>query len=115
MDLKKMKCLSVMILWILAVAGVAIAQEDPAVSVDISADYFSKYIWRGQNVNDTSVLQPNVSVGAHGFTGSIWANIDLTNQTRTAPDNAGEFSEIDYTLDYSSSVPATKFRLIFCS
>ena len=74
----------------------------------ISADYFGKYIWRGQNINDESVLQTNVSGSAYGFTGSIWANIDLTNGSQSVPNNAGEFSEIDYTLDYSASIPGAK-------
>ena len=83
--------------------------EDQVFSADISVDYYGKYIWRGQNVNDESVLQPNVSGSAYGFTGSIWANIDLTNGPhQAAPNNAGEFSEIDYTLDYSASVPGAE-------
>jgi hypothetical protein len=83
--------------------------EDQVFSADISVDYYGKYIWRGQNVNDESVLQPNVSGSAYGFTGSIWANIDLTNGPhQAAPNNTGEFSEIDYTLDYSASVPGAE-------
>lgn len=108
MYLTKMSCLSLPIMLMFLVTGTASAEDDSAVTVDISADYYGKYIWRGQNIDDKSVLQPNVSVGAFGFTGSIWANIDLTNQSQTAPNNAGEFSEIDYTLDYSSSIPGTK-------
>jgi hypothetical protein len=87
-------------------AGNAFAEDSNPFSADISADYFSKYIWRGQNLNDTSVLQVNASGSAYGFTGSIWANIDLTNDSQSAPNNAGEFSEIDYTLDYSHSISA---------
>lgn len=87
--------------------GSAQAEEEKPLSATASVGYFSKYVWRGQNVNDSSVLQPNISGSAYGFTGSIWANVDLTNDARVAPDNAGEFSEIDYTLDYSRGVPGT--------
>jgi hypothetical protein len=80
-------------------------------SASVSAGYYSKYIWRGQNVNDTSVLQTNVSGSAYGFTGSIWSNIDLTNDSQFAPNNAGEFSEIDYSLDYSKSKGKVGFSL----
>jgi hypothetical protein len=86
------------------VAGTA-AAEDKVVTFGVSADYFSKYVWRGQNINDESVLQPTISASAYGFTGSIWGNIDLTNKSQTAPDNAWEFSEFDYTLDYTSAIP----------
>ena len=93
---------------LLSVMGSFAADDEKVMGVDISADYFGKYIWRGQNINDESVLQTNVSGSAYGFTGSIWANIDLTNGSQSVPNNAGEFSEIDYTLDYSASIPGAK-------
>ena len=86
------------------VAGTA-AAEDKVVTVGVSADYYSKYIWRGQNVDNSSVLQPTISASAYGFTGSIWGNLDLTNKSKTAPDNAWEFSEYDWTLDYTNTIP----------
>lgn len=75
------------------------------VEFGLTADYFSKYIWRGQNINDDSVLQPALSAKYKGFTASVWGNLDLTNDSQTAPDNAWEFSEFDYTLDYSFNLP----------
>ena len=71
------------------------------INFGLAADYYSKYIWRGQNVNDESVFQPSISLSKWGFTGSIWGNLDLTNEN----DNSGEFSEFDYTLDYSGEMP----------
>jgi hypothetical protein len=88
--------------------GVAAAQEENPFSASVTASYYSKYIWRGQNVNDTSVFQPNASGSYYGFTGSIWANIDLTNDSQSVPNNAGDFSEIDYSLDYSHSLGVSK-------
>jgi hypothetical protein len=79
--------------------------EKQTVEFGLSADYYSKYIWRGQNINNSSVLQPTVSASAYGFTGSLWGNLDLTNDSKTAPDNAWEFSEFDWGLDYSAAVP----------
>ena len=87
-----------------SVVGTA-AAEDKVVTFGVSADYYSKYIWRGQNIDDRSVLQPTISASAYGFTGSIWGNIDLTNKSKTAPDNAWEFSEFDWTLDYTTTLP----------
>lgn len=81
----------------------AAGEEENMFSSSVSAGYYSKYIWRGQNVNDTSVFQTNVSGSAYGFTGAIWSSMDLTNDSQFAPENAGEFSEIDYSLDYSHS------------
>ena len=74
------------------------------INCTISADFYTKYIWRGQNIDNSSVLQPAVSASAYGFTGSVWGNMDLTNKSATAPDNAGEFSEFDYTIDYTAVI-----------
>jgi hypothetical protein len=93
-------------------AAKADANEQPkeqVVKFGISADYFTKYIWRGQNVDNKSVFQPAISVSAYGFTGSVWGNMDMTNKSHTAPDDAGEFSEFDWTLDYSGTIPGNNW------
>jgi hypothetical protein len=77
------------------------AAEEQAVKFGLSADYYSKYIWRGQNIDDKSVLQPTISASVYGFTGSLWGNLDMTNKN----DTSGEFSEFDWTLDYTSKIP----------
>jgi hypothetical protein len=77
------------------------AKDD--LSVGTSADFFSKYIWRGQNLVDGWVLQPSAYAGYKGVTASFWGNLDLTDENG----HRGEFSEIDLTLDYSAKVPGT--------
>jgi hypothetical protein len=77
----------------------AMAEDD--IEFGFSADYFTKYIWRGQNLTDGSVFQPGFSVGYKGFTASIWGNLEMTSVN----DNSGEFTELDYTLDYTGAVP----------
>jgi hypothetical protein len=99
-------------LWLICAGGFLMAEEAKnPFSASISAGYYSKYIWRGQNINDESVLQTNVSGSAYGFTGAIWTNLDLTKGSHTAPDNFGEISEIDYSLDYTKSVNKVGFSL----
>ena len=71
------------------------------LAFDLSADCFNKYIWRGQNLNDQGVLQPAMALSAYGFCGSVWGNIDLTDQNA----NRGKLNEMDFTLDYSGSIP----------
>jgi hypothetical protein len=92
----------------LSVAAVCSAAEadapdssNPPISISGTADYYSKYIWRGQNVNDESVFQPSLSLEAFGFTGSVWGSMDLTDEN----DNSGEFTEVDYSLDYTTQLP----------
>jgi hypothetical protein len=82
-------------------AGAEEQNKEQIVSFGISADYYTKYIWRGQNIDDKSVFQPAISASAYGFTGSIWGNLDLTDKN----DTAGEFSEFDFSLDYSGTIP----------
>ncbi|HBG77762.1 MAG TPA: hypothetical protein DDW84_02775 [Phycisphaerales bacterium] len=64
---------------------------------NLTSDFYSKYVWRGQLLNDDPVFQPGISVGYKGFTFGVWGNADLTNYTG----NSGEFTEFDYTLSYS--------------
>ncbi len=98
MKVQKMFGWSLSVLILLFTMGTAIAENAKPFSASVSVDYFSKYVWRGQSINDESVLQTNVSGSAYGFTGSIWSNNDLTN------DRKGEFSEVDYSLDYSHTL-----------
>ena len=66
-------------------------------SFELDATYDGKYVWRGINAVDDHVFQPSVSASKDGFTGSVWGNRDVTNVNG----NVGDFTEIDYTLDYS--------------
>ena len=75
--------------------------KDDGVEVGVTADFFSKYMWRGQNVLNDWVFQPGASVGYKGLTGSIWSNLDLTGETV----GAGQMTETDLTLDYTNNVP----------
>ncbi len=70
------------------------------IDFELRADYFGKYIWRGQNISDDPVFQPSISAGYKGLTASIWGNLELTNING----NSGDFSEIDYALDYSAAL-----------
>jgi hypothetical protein len=76
-------------------------KAEDGLSVGTSADFLSKYVWRGQDLVDDWVLQPGASIGYKGITASFWGNLDLTDENG----NKGEFSEIDLTLDYSGQVP----------
>ncbi len=104
MKLRKLCVAGLSILLALSCAVIA-AEEEQTVKFGISADYYSKYIWRGQVLSNKSVFEPTVSASAYGFTGSIWGNMNLKNNDKIVPDNAGEFSEFDWTLDYTNALP----------
>lgn len=90
-------CVAVMVLG----TGSGALAEEEGPTFGLTADFFSKYVWRGQNVTDDWVFQPGASIGYKGFTASIWANVDLTGELV----DRWEFSEIDYALDYSGTIP----------
>lgn len=75
-----------------------------AIDFEIKTGFFSKYIWRGQNLNDDPVLQPEINATCENITIGIWGNLDLTNIN----DKSGDFSEIEYFLNYSSDFPGLK-------
>ena len=89
-----------------AITGMAVAEEP--IGIDVSLDFNSKYVWRGQNLVDDWVFQPGVSLTYDSFTFGIWGNSDMTG---AAADLAGarnedfEFTEWDYYADYSGTVP----------
>ncbi len=66
------------------------------VLVGGGVDFYSKYIWRGQNLLDDPVLQPNAYVNIEDFTVSIWGNYGIENDE--------DWTELDYTLDYTISL-----------
>ncbi|MCF7955266.1 MAG: hypothetical protein K9M75_05655 [Phycisphaerae bacterium] len=81
-------------------SGVVSAEEADGIDFGISADFVSKYIWRGQNLNDDYAFQPGVTASYAGFTAGAWGSLDMTDISG----NSGEFTEIDYSLDYSGEI-----------
>jgi hypothetical protein len=72
--------------------------EGDDLSFDFTADFYSKYVWRGQLLNDDLVFQPSISDYYKEFTANIWGNVDTTDYGG----NNGEFTEYDLSLDYSN-------------
>ncbi len=97
---------SMMTAAMLGSAGLAMAQEAaapiPATAI-AEATLANAYVWRGQVLNDETVLQPSFTVGKGAFTINTWGNMNLTDSvTEDAPD----FSELDLTFGYSKTVGA---------
>ncbi|MFH1719313.1 MAG: hypothetical protein ABIF19_18320 [Planctomycetota bacterium] len=90
---------------VMAFLGTSALRANEDVSVEASADFFGKYVWRGQNIVDDWVLHPGAGAAYKNLTASFWGNLDLTDENG----NNGEFSEIDLTLDYSAQVPGMDY------
>ena len=98
--MSKIKCTLIVLFVAVLMSNQTLKAEDE-VSIGASADLYSKYVWRGQNLVDDWVLQPGASVGYKNLTASFWGNLDLTDENGYE----GEFSEIDLVLDYSGQFP----------
>lgn len=91
------------LLVVIGFSGVVMADDTTAsegIGLDLTLDFNSKYIWRGQNLSDDWVMQPGASFGFGDFTLGVWGNVDITNDN----DYEWEFTEVDYYIDYSASL-----------
>ncbi len=91
-----MKNLVISMVIVLGIVGATSAQDKLEATTQI--DFFSKYIWRGQNFTDGPVTQPSVNLSYKRFTLSVWGNLELDNVNS----NRWNITETDITLDYTS-------------
>lgn len=104
---RRSPCLPIMLLILLTMLGVtpAFAEDPPGDgadkdwSVTLDAAFNGKYVWRGINVVDDPVFQPSLAASYKGWTASIWGNLELTGVNGFG----GDFTELDFGLDYSWS------------
>ena len=89
---------------LLILAALAAPMSAWAAEGSIYADVLSAYVYNGLAYNDEAVFQPGLDVaGPLGFGYSLWANMDLTdNPASTAPNSAGEWSEVDLSLNWTA-------------
>lgn len=79
--------------------------EDWSVSFD--STFSGKYVWRGITIVDDPVYQAAVTVAYKKFSFSLWGNMELTDINDYGEgfgSGIREFTELDYTLDYSNSI-----------
>lgn len=94
------KVLPVMMCAWMLVSGVTFALDN-GMDFEITTDFFSKYVWRGTLPTDDPVWQPGISMTYENITAGIWANMDLDGTF------SGDFTEVDYYVDYSGSITDT--------
>jgi len=76
-------------------------QEEIKPTASADAGAFSKYIWRGFELSEDSiVIQPSVTVEYKGFSMNLWGNLDTDNKVT----KECEFNETDLTLAYDTSI-----------
>lgn len=83
-------------------AALPAAQAEDAPSAEAAVGLYSKYVWRGFELSqDSLVIQPSVSVSYKGFGVGLWGNLD-TNQAGMASESFN-WNETDLTLSYDGS------------
>lgn len=73
------------------------AQE---LTLNANADFVSRYIWRGLNVNDQPNIQPSITLNYSGFQMGFWGSYGLTHQN-SSDEYYSTSQEIDTWLSYS--------------
>lgn len=85
-----------------------VCAEDIKPSGYASADVMSNYVWRGQKLSNSWVIQPSVGITYGVFGVNIWANYDSDSQIDEG-NGHGEFNETDITLSYTRSMDKWTF------
>jgi len=90
---------------LLFAAGIPAAMaEEEAPSADASIGLYSKYIWRGWELSDdTLVIQPSLSVSYKGFGANLWANLNANDADAMAGYDSNLWTETDFTLSYDGA------------
>lgn len=83
-----------------ALIAVAVVLPVTASASEFTADVYAagvtKYLWRGQLLNDGFAIQPGFNIGLGGITLGFWGSYHL---------GSSEFAEADLTVSYSDTVP----------
>jgi uncharacterized protein (TIGR02001 family) len=96
-----MKLVTVAAIVSMATCGLAFAEDEaPSIGFDVSADFMSKYVWRGLVVNEDYSLQPSITATYGNFSAGAWGQVDMSNEA----DNEWEFTEVDYWADYTADI-----------
>jgi hypothetical protein len=75
-------------------AGKASSQETESnVSVDVSADIVSRYIWRGMSLSGSPTIQPSLSLNLYNFSVGSWASYSF---------NPEIYQEVDLFFTYTT-------------
>ncbi|MBF0253305.1 MAG: hypothetical protein HQL29_05755 [Candidatus Omnitrophica bacterium] len=72
--------------------------------VSLTDSFYTKYIWRGQNLGNEPVMQTDFSLSKGGFTFDLWTNYSLNNDKTVDGGRFEEYTEIDYNIDYTFSL-----------
>jgi hypothetical protein len=105
--MKALKAAALAMVIISSLAGSVFASEIKTAG-SASVDVMSNYVWRGQKLSNSWVIQPSVAITYGVFGASLWANYDSDAKVDEG-DGHGEVSETDLTLSYTRSLDKWTF------
>lgn len=106
--MKKLSVLSLTVVLTILCAFSAVSAEEIKTSGSASVDAMSNYVWRGQKLSNSWVVQPSVAITYGVFGANLWANYDA-DASIDEGDGHGEVSETDLTLSYTRSLDKWTF------
>lgn len=99
--------------WFCILCGVwcMLSRQAQAVEFGVDLPVNSKYMWRGLELNEDPVFQPDVWIKYKGLSLTVWGNMELTNVHNGHGENGetGDFTEVDYILKYENSFNKFKY------
>lgn len=103
-----LKALSLILVLIMLVVTGSVYADEIKTSGYASVDVMSNYVWRGQKLSNSWVIQPSVGITYGVFGANLWSNYD-SDANMDEGDSHGEFTETDLTLSYTRSLDKWTF------
>jgi uncharacterized protein (TIGR02001 family) len=106
---KKMIAASVVAVSLLGFGASTVLAEEEAPSAEASVAFLSKYVWRGYELSDDSlVIQPSLTASYKGFSANLWGNLDTSYNEEDyygpgMPFDSNLWNETDFTLSYDGA------------
>jgi hypothetical protein len=98
----------IIVVLILFCNSAVFAEETTKTEGYASVDIMSSYVWRGQKLSNSWVVQPSVGINYGAYGANIWTNYD-SDSTVDEGDGHGEVNETDITLSYIRSLDKFTF------
>lgn len=74
------------------------SETESKLSINLSGDLVSRYVWRGIKQSDGASVQPAVSASLSGFTLGAWGSTDIANSSHKEVDFYASYSKNNLTI-----------------
>lgn len=82
-----------------------LSAKDGVATLNLGADFVSRYIWRGSDYGNSPAIQPNLAFSWKGLTIGAWGSYAFAKHSiqinDTTIEDAGNYSEMDLYISYT--------------